>query len=148
MKVIVLTGLVSIEKAQLTRDLATYFTDEKSVVVIDNIARLALEDSPETVTVKRYSEDISKKLGAILQENPSDIAIVALSEQAHPEKLFIELDDLQEQRDDWQIYTLALIDTRTCDCFPNVREALELYADISIMMPYSLDEVLTYVNHA
>ena len=148
MKVIVLTGLVSIEKAQLARELATHFTNDKLVTIIDNIARVAIEDSPEKVTVKRYSENISKKLGDILQESPSDIAIIALSEQAHPEKLFIELDDLQEQRDDWQIYTLALIDTRTCDCFPNVREALELYADVSIMMPYTLDEVLTYVNHA
>lgn len=148
MKVIVLTGLVSIEKAQLTHDLATYFRNDKHVTIIDNIARQAIDDSSEAVKIKRYSDDISKKLGDVLQETPSEVVILALSEQAHPEKIFIALDDLQEQRDDWQIYILALIDTRTCDCFPNVREALELYADVSIMMPYNLDEVLTYVNSA
>ncbi len=145
MKVIVLTGLVSIEKAQLARDLANHFSD-KRVTIIDNIARLPI-DPIDDAQIKRYEEDITKQLPEILHKVPADIAIVAISEQVHPEKLFIALDDLQEQSD-WQIYTLALIDTRTCDCFPNVREALELYADISVMMPYKIDEVLTYVDNS
>ena len=146
MKVIVLTGLVSIEKAQLARELAKHFLNDKSVIIIDNIARISVEELDGVLT-KRYEENITKQLPEILHGQPSDIVIVALSEQAHPEKLFIALGDLQEQSE-WEIYTLALIDTRTCDCFPNVREALELYADVSVMMPYELDEVLTYVNHA
>lgn len=146
MKVIVLTGLVSIEKAQLARDLASYFSSDKSITIIDNIARLPIDDS-DNAQIKRYEEDITKQLPEILHRVPADIVIVAISEQTHPEKLFIALDDLQEQSD-WQIYTLALIDKRTCDCFPNVREALELYADISVMMPYKIDEVLTYVDNS
>lgn len=146
MKVIVLTGLVSIEKAQLARDLAGHFSSDNNVTIIDNIARLAI-DPINDAQIKRYEEDITKKLAEVLYAVPADIAVVAISEQAHPEKLFIALDDLQEQSD-WQIYTLALIDTRTCDCFPNVREALELYADISVMMPYKIDEVLTYVDNS
>ena len=146
MKVIVLTGLVSIEKAQLARELAKYFLKNKSVTIIDNIARIYVEEL-DSILIKRYEENITRKLPEILHGQPSDIVIVALSEQAHPEKLFVALDDLQEQSE-WEIYTLALIDTRTCDCFPNVREALELYADVSVMMPYELDEVVSYVDHA
>ena len=146
MKVIVLTGLVSIEKGQLARELAKHFLKNKSVTIIDNIARISIEKL-DGVLIKRYEENITKKLPEILHSTLADIAIVAVSEQAHPEKLFIALDDLQEQSD-WEIYTLALIDTRTCDCFPNVREALELYADVSVMMPYELDEVVSYVDHA
>ena len=146
MKVIVLTGLVSIEKGQLARELAKHFLKNKSVTIIDNIARISIEKL-DGVLIKRYEENITKQLPEILHSASADIAIVALSEQAHPEKLFIALDDLQEQSE-WEIYTLALIDTRTCDCFPNVREALELYADVSVMMPYELDEVVSYVDHA
>lgn len=148
MKMIVLTGLVSIEKVQLTRDLVQYFANDKSIIIIDNIARVAIDNLPDTVSIKRYDGNITKKLSEIVHEAPADIVIVAISEQAHPEKLFVALDDLQEQQSDWEIYTLALIDTRTCDCFPNVREALELYADVSVMMPYELDEVLTYVDNS
>lgn len=148
MKVIILAGLVSAEKIELTRELAQYFADKNSVAVIDNIARMPVDKIEKSIPVRRIEDNAIPELVNILQETVADFAIVALSEQAHPEKLFIALDDLREQQSDWEIYSLALIDTRTCDCFPNVREALEMYADVSVMIPYQLEEIVRYVNSA
>lgn len=147
MKMIVLTGLVSIEKAQLAADMAHYIsTQGQSVQVIDNIARQALTKIVTDVQhVTRIEGDNLNNLIDSLASVSADVVIVAVTEQAHPEKLFVALDNLQEQFDTWEIYTIALIDTRTCDCFPNVRQALELYADVSLMLPYDLDQVLNYV---
>lgn len=147
MKVIMLTGLVSVEKAQLTQDLARYFVQNKSVTVIDNIARLEIDDLPEHVQRQSITSDTASDfVMAITQILSSDVVIAAVSEQTHPEKLFVALDNLKEQQSEWEIYTLAMIDTRTCECFPNVRQALEMYADASLMMPYELDDVIHYVD--
>lgn len=146
MKVIVLTGLVSIEKAQLSIQLATYSQEHAlDVYIIDNIMRQAIPtETPHTM--QRITEDILPDLDTLLSDIQADVTIIALSEQAHPEKLFVALDQLREQFPASDFHALAMIDTRTCDCFPNVRQALEMYADASIMLPYELDEVLTYVN--
>jgi hypothetical protein len=45
-----------------------------------------------------------------------------------------------------EIQLLALIDLRTCDCFPTMRERLEAYADTVVMLPYNLEEVLSDVR--
>lgn len=148
MKVIILAGLVSVEKIELARELVQHFSAKNSVTVIDNIARMPVDKIEKPIPVRRIEGNPIPELVNILQETVADFVIVALSEQAHPEKLFIALDDLREQRSDWEIYSLALIDTRTCDCFPNVREALEMYADVSVMIPYQLEEIVRYVNSA
>lgn len=145
MRVIVLTGLVSVEKAQLAQDLAHEFQAEQSVTIIDNIARLPIDTSLPAL-IKRFEGDIVPQFAEIVSEAHSDILIIALSEQTHPEKLFVATDNLREANPDWQIYTLAMIDIRTCDCFPNVRQALEMYADISVMIPYQLDDIVTNVS--
>lgn len=148
MKVIILAGLLSVEKIELSRELAQHFSAKKSVAVIDNIARMPVDNIEKSVSIRRVEGDSIAELLNILQETVADLVIVALSEQAHPEKIFIALDDLREQQPDWEIYLLALIDTRTCDCFPNVREALEMYADVSVMIPYKLEEIVSYVDSA
>lgn len=148
MKVIVLTGLVSIEKAQLTGELANHFKADLTVAIIDNITRTAINFADDSLPVKRIEGDLIADLSQTVHNITADVTIIAVSEQAHPEKLFVAIDDLREQQPDWEIYSLALIDTRTCDCFPNVREALELYADATVMIPYQLDGVLNYVNTA
>ncbi|MEM9951318.1 MAG: hypothetical protein AAF846_06955 [Chloroflexota bacterium] len=145
MKVIVLTGLVTVEKAQLSLDLANKaVANGLSVKMIDNIARQPIVNNQHLI--EQRTGDILPQLPAVLANTDADVVIVALSEQTHPEKLFVTLDALTEQFTDSDIYSLALIDTRTCDCFPNVRQALEMYADATIMLPYQLDEVLTYVD--
>jgi len=146
MTIIVLTGLVVVEKVQLTQALAQHFHPQKTVAVIDNIARLEVDGLPEKTTLTPLTGDAVTDLIEAIGSTSADVIIAAVTEQAHPEKLFIALDDLREQLPDANIYTLALIDTRTCDCFPNVRQALEMYADASVMMPYNLDEVIAYVD--
>mgnify|MGYP000583497064 CR=1 FL=1 len=148
MKVIVLTGLVSIEKARLTTELTDYFKDDATVAIIDNIARTAIEIEDKSLQIERVEGDVISELSQVVHQINADVIIIAVSEQAHPEKLFVAIDDLREQQPEWDIYSLALIDTRTCDCFPNVREALELYADATVMIPYQLDGVLNYVSTA
>jgi len=147
-KVIVLTGLVSIEKARLTTELTDYFKDDATVAIIDNIARTAIEIEDKSLQIERVEGDVISELSQVVHQINADVIIIAVSEQAHPEKLFVAIDDLREQQPEWDIYSLALIDTRTCDCFPNVREALELYADATVMIPYQLDGVLNYVSTA
>jgi len=70
------------------------------------------------------------------------VVIAAVSETMHPETLFSALDRLHEQHPTLEMHTIALIDLRTCDCFPNVREVLERHADTVIMLPYDLSEVV------
>ncbi|MGJ3237414.1 MAG: hypothetical protein ACFE0Q_01785 [Anaerolineae bacterium] len=146
MKVIVLTGLVSIEKGQLAHQLAGHFSASERVVLLNNSMAQLSAPAERQIPVHALPDLASLVPTLHTLADQTDCVIVALSEQAHPEQLFVALDDLREQHDDWQVYSLALIDTRTCDCFPHVREALELYADASIMMPYQLSEVVAYVD--
>ena len=144
MKLIVLTGLVAIEKAELALELAEHTMQQgQSVTVLDNIARMPLQTT--AVPVQRIEGDSLEQLSYWLTDVNSDVVILAVSEQVHPDTLFVMLDNLYNQFDTIEIQTLALIDTRTCDCFPHVRESLEEYADVVVMLPYSLDEVLNNV---
>ena len=146
--IIMLTGLVSVEKVSLTKELATHFSAKQAVTVIDNVARLTLDadDLPDNVSLMRHAgSDMQSLENAIGQVN-SEVMIVAITEQAHPEKLFVSIENLRERLPDAAIFTLAMIDTRTCDCFPNVRAALEMYADVTVMMPYDVESVIDYVS--
>ncbi|MDQ7026893.1 MAG: hypothetical protein Q9P44_15195 [Anaerolineae bacterium] len=145
MRLIVLTGLATIEKGALASDLADYFLQHgETVMVVDNITRQPIKNL--SVPPYRITGDIVTQLTDVLSTIASDIVLLAISEQVHPDKLWIALDNLTTQFDTIEIQTLALIDTRTCDCFPNVRESLESYADTVVMLPYNLDEVLNHVN--
>lgn len=147
MKLIVLTGLVVIEKMHLTQELATHFEKRgKKVFILDNIARLPMKHEISNVVVQRITGDITIQLKDILHNLDADIVLLASSEQGHPDNLFTTFDTLSDTLD-INILTLALIDLRTCDCFPTVRETLEQYADVSILLPYKMDEVLTYVAY-
>jgi hypothetical protein len=59
-----------------------------------------------------------------------------------PDALFILLDQLRDDDPALELSTLALLDTRTCDCFPNLRVTLEAYADYSVYLPVDTDELL------
>lgn len=147
MKLIVLTGLVVIEKMQLAKELARHFEKQgKNVLILDNIARLAMKHDNSHVAIQRIVGDITVALKDTLHNLDADIALLAVSEQVYPDNLFATLDDLSDTLG-IKILTLALIDLRTCDCFPTVRETLEQYADVSILLPYKMDEVLTYVGY-
>ena len=146
MKLFVLTGLVAVEKGHLAVELAQHFSQQEwSVIVLDNIERIPL-NTPE-VTVKRVEGDILPFLTDIVAEIDQDVVVLAVSEQTHPDALAVALDSIYHQFDTIAIATLALIDLRTCDCFPHVRERLEAHADVVIMLPYDLNEVLSHVHN-
>ncbi|MCA9912779.1 MAG: hypothetical protein KC496_05505 [Anaerolineae bacterium] len=136
MKLIVLTGLVSVEKAEAAAYLAQQFTEQdQRVTVLDNIARIPMDAALFEETPQRISGDISQLLPEILNGVESDVVILAASEVANPDDLYVALDALHDTHPQIDVQSLALIDTRTCDCFPQIRERLELYADRVLNLP-------------
>jgi hypothetical protein len=147
MKLIVLAGLVSIEKITLSLQLALALSrDGLRVTLLDNIARLAISSEEAPVPLIRVRGAALPQLPALLRTIDSDAVIFAVSEEQAPEALAIALDDLQTQINTLQIQTFALIDLRTCDCFPHLRQQFEQSADVVLHMPFVLEEVLQHVG--
>ena len=142
MKLIVLTGLVSIEKIQLAGELAQAFPHAR---IIDNVARLAMNSEAFAQPIERITGDILPELPVLLAEQ-HEFTILAVSEETNPHALFDTLEKIGAMQPELEIITIALIDLRTCDCFPHLREALEQAADKSLLLPYNLSEVLAYVD--
>jgi hypothetical protein len=143
MRLIVLTGLVAMEKIRLAAELAQHFHHAR---VIDNVARLAMNSEEFIQPIERITGDILPELPALIAQSKTEVSILAVSEETNPHKLFEILAHIGELLPQLNILTIALIDLRTCDCFPHLREALEEAADISLLLPYKLDEVLAYVD--
>lgn len=144
MRLIVLLGLMAIEKAVLAAELAGFLAMEgHSVTVIDNIARLPM--STETLPagrLLRLEGDPVQQLGPLLAAVQDDVALLAASETAAPEELLAALAALAEERPDLQVFTLGLLDLRTCDCFPQGRALLEQEADAVLLAPFDLQQAL------
>jgi len=141
MYLLLLTGLVSVEKIHLTTQLARYFADQgERVAVLDNISRLHIDPAtlPASVTYQQINGPVD--FAADLNDIHADRVLLALSETAEPAQTFTGLLDVPAGT---AIYTLALIDTRTCDCFPAMRETLEDYADLTVNLPYVIEDVIT-----
>lgn len=140
MRLIVLAGLVAIEKINLAVELAEHFAEQgQRVTVLDNITRISID--PELLfrpQLQRLNGDVLDRLPDIIASQMADTLIFATSENYSPDALFIALDELSAHA----VQTLALIDLRTCDCFPHMRQLFEDYADIVVNMPYDLSEVL------
>ena len=140
MQLLLLTGLVTVEKIDLTRQLAAHFaaTGER-VAVLDNISRLHIDpnDLPAAVSYQRINRPLD--FTADLSHLGADRVLLALSETAEPNHTFTALLDLPSGVD---VTTLALIDTRTCDCFPAMRATLEDYADLTVNLPYVIEDVI------
>lgn len=143
-RLIVLAGLVSVEKAFLAAELGTHWAQHGlSVAILDNIARIAID--PETVggaQVTRAAGDVLPHLPYILAQADADVMIMAASETLAPDALFTELALI----DGVQVTILGLIDLRTCDCFPHIRKLLEAESDAVIHMPYDLNAVLALLD--
>lgn len=145
MKVIALIGLVAIEKIQLAVELATYYTwqTDKTVTVIDNVARLAIDPAQlSDEPLIRISGDITEQLADHLKTIETDMLLIAVSESAELDNLFIALDIITETLPDVDLITIGLVDLRTCDCFPNLRVKLEDYADVHFLAPFNAEEVV------
>lgn len=149
MRVIAFVGLVSIEKIQLIIELATYYTwdTQLSVTVIDNVSRLTIDraelnDEP----LIRVNGDITQELTEQLADTESDIVLIAVSENAELDNLFIAFDMMREQLSQLDLTTVGLVDLRTCDCFPNLREKLESYTDVHFLAPFNVNNVLKAIS--
>lgn len=150
MKVIALIGLVAIEKIQLVIEVATHYTWEtdKTVTVIDNVARLAIDrvqlsDEP----LIRVNGDITEGLVDKVRNINSDIVLMAVSESAELDNLFVSLDIMTEQLPHIDLTTIGLIDLRTCDCFPQLRENLEDYTDVHFLAPFDVNAMISIINN-
>lgn len=138
---IALMGLVVLEKMDLTRDLAEYFLDaDASVTVIDNVARLAMDSEQLDARAQRIriTGDITQNFADVLAHAEGDVILLAVSESAHPENVFVALDGLN----DWRVLTFGLIDLRTCDCFPGLRQQLEALSDVTLNAPFGVTDAL------
>ncbi len=133
---IVLAGLPSMEKALLAAELGAFWAQQGlAVTILDNIARLAID--PETVCgaqVMRVAGEALPHLAHLLAQTRADTVIFAVSETVPIDALFATLSALDGVR----VTVAALIDTRTCDCFPHLRAQLEADADVVIRLPYDL----------
>ncbi len=136
MKLMVLTGLVSVEKAAAAAYLAKHYAEQgQRVTVLDNVARIPMDVTLFAQAPQRITGDISRVLPQVLDHVQGDVVILAVSEAANPDDVYVALDALKETHPHIAVKTIALIDTRTCDCFPQIRERLELYADHIVNLP-------------
>lgn len=146
MKLIVLMGLVSVEKHEAAQMLAQHYNEQgQTVALLDNVARLPLTVNAMPESAQRLDGDALTQLPHVLARSEADVVILALSERAEPAASFVALDALYDHVVDLNLQILALIDTRTCDCFPNVRESLELHADAVLNLPISYQDLLEVV---
>lgn len=156
--IIVLAGLVSIEKHQLAIELAHHYEAHgQTVSLLDHVARLALDSealAPTIQLTRHISTDMADVIAwasaQITNATSPQTLIVALNEQIHPEAIFMALHEIAQHNPALHTHLIAMIDLRTCDCFPNVRQLLETYADSIVMMPYDLDAILmqiVYTKH-
>lgn len=131
-------GLVVQEKINYVRDRAAYLHEQgQRVRVLDNIARLSIDPASVPCPVERISGTLQAQR-ITRHASSTDEILLAVSETAHPDEIFAKLAWLT----DIQLTTVALIDTRTCDCFPHVRKTLEALADSVIHLPYEREDVL------
>lgn len=144
--VIALAGLVAAEKAQLAAQLANHYSAQGvPVLLVDQGQRVAVD--PEWVfqaSLRRLGAPDPDQLPAVLGESAAQVVVIALAETLPPDTLFAALEALDGVR----LWTLALIDLRTCDCFPHMRHLLESSADQVVYVPYDLGAVVAGLTAA
>ena len=144
MRLLGLTGLVTVEKITLALDLARQHADAgRTVTVIDNVHQLAVDGAGLMgIEVIRLEGDLRDDLWTVIEGVTSDVIVLAVSETMPPDDLLLLLADVRDALPQIEITTLALIDTRTCDCFPQLRAQLEDYADVVVNLPVRVDELM------
>jgi hypothetical protein len=133
-------GLVSVEKAELAALAANHVTGSgRRAVIFDGGARLRV-DSEWVAAARLVRLDGLAQLPGLLAASDEDVAILAAPETAATDAVFAALAALE--RPGLTLTTAALIDLRTCDCFPNLRAELEASADVTLAIPYALPDAL------
>lgn len=147
MRLIAITGLATYEKAQLAHDIGQKLTQQgQNVTIIDNSNCRELSDT-EGVDVTRIVGgcvccSLPGKLYKTMAIVDADTVILIASESAHPESLMAVMDNLVAGQPEIEVRTIGVIDDRTCNCFPHLHEMLEDYADLTLRLPFNLDEAL------
>lgn len=137
MPIIALAGLAAGEKAELALDLARHFSQAgQRVHLTDNMQhmRVPADRLPQQVTHDRQTSLPAAATAAF--ESVAEVTLLVVAEQAAPDELFALLDSAAGVR------VLAIVDDRTCDCFPTLRQSLEDHADAVLRPPFTLREVL------
>ncbi len=140
MKLIALMGLVVVEKIEMLEVLAQ--AAKTRVVVIDQMRRLHADPARLSgADYIRLEGDLAAELPPLLDDLETDLLLLAVSETTPPDETFVLLDQVHEAHPDLEMHTLALVDTRTCDCFPQTRQSLEASADTVVNLPADFDAV-------
>lgn len=143
MRVIVIAGLAVVEKVDLTVALARHFVARgQRVAVIDNGGRFTIDADilPDDVILRHRSESVQSLSIPVYDDSETDVTLYIADETLHPDDLFIAVDEARSQGQ--IVDVVAVIDARTCDCFPQVRESLEMSADDVVHVPFNLKAVL------
>lgn len=144
MRLIVLSGLVTVEKNALALEIAqTFQAAGIKTLLVDSVQRLPLNATahgPDAYV--RLAVLDAAALAAVLHNTQAGTVLLLAAETLAPDALFVLLDDVQQAIPTLEIITLALIDTRTCDCFPHFRIALEDYADFVVSLPFDTASVI------
>ncbi len=125
---IVLIGLAVIEKAQLARDLSDELQSQGHTVRI--------MDSSSTADDARLPDESRRAEESVLIWNtPAETDIDQLASRL----ITLEADGIRP-------LTIALLDNRTCECFPTVQDQLEQTADLTFHLPFELRDVLWSIS--
>jgi len=144
MRLIVFTGLVSIEKARITRSTAMQLLKEgQSVAVIDATDQIEVA-APDDAGVQRISgNDLTiEHIAAAIDASHVDVVLFNAPESMPPDALLTILDGVEARLAPLEVRWVSVIDDRMCDCFPHLREILEDYADVSLRPPFDVEKVL------
>lgn len=148
-RLIVLTGLVTVEKIDLGLALAHHFATREPVALVDHMGSINIaQDRINASRIKliRLNESISQGLTAILYNARYRVILFITAPTIAPDILLTTLSHLQDTMPSLAIYTLALVDNRTCDCFPAVRQLYEETADAVVHLPEDGSTVINLVN--
>lgn len=142
MKLIALTGIIGYQKAQFAAEIARMLQDSgQRVGIIDNGDHSAIPTGQDVLTCRLiggFDEHLYNKI----QGMDCDVVLLVVSESTHPESLMMVLAHLQHLLPELTIKLVALIDDRTCDCFPHLRSMLEDSADITLHAPFDVHQLL------
>jgi hypothetical protein len=127
-KLITLVGLNTVAKAQLMRDLSAHFQEQG-------------------LTTQQFDGSVTRFADTNIQtsvKSDDQITIWNTPQNTEMERLSSVL--LDQEAQGVQPLTIALLDTRTCDCFPTLREEMEQTADLTLSLPFDLKEALWKVS--
>lgn len=127
-RLIVLLGLTPIEKTQLANDLAVHLQQRGHTV--RRVVPPSMAEDPA------WLDEITQAAETVLIWNtPAETDLDQLATQL----LSVEAHGVQP-------LTIALIDTRTCECFPALEEQLEQTADLTLRLPFDIEETLWSIS--